>query len=91
MVRKDYTASERTLREDLESVTQQLQVVQSGLMVISATLRAQKAELDVDIACVLDDCLGSRLDGQIDRMKELAQALQQRSPRPGGAERLLAQ
>lgn len=76
-VATDYTASERTLRGNLEEVKrQQLQVVQSGLLVISATLRAQQSELDEDIARVIDHCLGSRLDGQVGRIGDLIETLQ---------------
>lgn len=79
MVASEYTVSEINLLKDLEQLSLELQIAQSGLTVVIAQLNAQRADLDPDLACVLEHHVSSRLFKQIDLVDDLVESLR---PRP---------
>jgi hypothetical protein len=80
MVTTQHSALERTIRTNLEQLRQQLDLVQSGLVVATQALKRQNAEQDRDIANILEFDVGGRLDRQIARTNALITSLE---PRPG--------
>jgi hypothetical protein len=62
---------------ELEQIRLHLQVVHSGILLSVGALRLQNCEIDEDVACVLSHCIGERLLIQIERLAEIASALEE--------------
>lgn len=74
VVAQDTVLIER-VREKLEILYLQLEVVQSGVITAAKALRYQDVEGDVDIARVLQYGVGDRLSVQLERVAEMIQEL----------------
>lgn len=75
MADRNLTAPERNVRKDLEQLNAELQIAQSGIVVVIASLRAQNADLDPDIVNVLEHHVSSRLFTQAERLEGLIGSL----------------
>jgi hypothetical protein len=73
--------STRSLRAELQEVIGELQGLQSAISVAVGALRQQNADLDADIATLLQRAVGDKLHEQVQRLETLLQRL----PRSPGA------
>jgi len=64
-------AAEPNVWDRLGTVQKHLRVARAGVVVAAAALRHQNADRDEDIACVLEQCIGARLEEQIEHIAQL--------------------
>lgn len=84
MVTAEFNALRRKVRNTLDELRIQLQLVQSSLVVATRVLKQQDVEQDRDIANVLEFDTGARLDRQIECTSALIDLLA--APQPVEAE-----
>jgi hypothetical protein len=65
----------RTVRVELQEVIARLRQLQSTLAVAVGALRNQNADIDVDIANLLQRSVGDTLQEQIDKLEALGRRL----------------
>jgi hypothetical protein len=65
----------RTVRAELQEVIARLRQLQSTLAVAVGALRNQNADIDVDIANLLQRSVGDTLQEQIDKLEALGRRL----------------
>jgi len=70
---QNHTTSEQ-VRDQLQTHIRGLSVAMSAVVVAVAALRRQNADLDEDIACVLERAAADRLDVAIEGLRALAMA-----------------
>jgi hypothetical protein len=63
------------VQKELDEVVLQLKQVQSAVVVAALALRQQASELDEDIANVLQQSIGNRLQDQVEKLEALQKAL----------------
>ncbi len=82
MVTRDSNDFAREVLKNIELLQDQLQLAQAGVSVAARALKAQDAEQDWDIACVLEHCAGRCLVEQMARLDELIYSLERCSQEP---------
>lgn len=75
MADREYTVLNGNIRKDIEQVNAELQVAQSGIVVVISSLKAQRADLDPDIINVLEHHVSRLMFQQMERLEELAGSL----------------
>lgn len=82
LARAPTSARLKLLGERLKDVVLQLGLVRSAIVVSVATLKRQNAELDEDVAQVLQRSAGDKIEDQIERLEELISTLPGNASRP---------
>jgi DNA-binding IscR family transcriptional regulator len=75
-------AGGKALARQLKEVVLQLRQIQSAVVVAAAALKRQNAELDEDVANVLQSSAVDKIEDQIERLEELILAMARSSSRP---------
>jgi SMC interacting uncharacterized protein involved in chromosome segregation len=73
----------RPARDELQDVIRQLRGLQSTISVAVGALRHQNADIDADIAHLLQRSVGDRLEEQVQKLE----AMLSRAPRPAARKR----